>query len=971
MSTVARAFRPAPSKHRALFRHGALALALTAALGGGFVPGVALAKAPAGTQLDIPYSRFTLPNGLTVLVHEDRKAPVVSVAVWYHVGSKDEPAGKTGFAHLFEHLMFNGSENHPGEFFAPFEQAGATGQNGTTWFDRTNYYETVPTTALDMALWMESDRMGHLLGAIDQKTLDEQRGVVQNEKRQGENQPYGRVDERMLAQTFPANHPYHHDTIGSMADLNAASLDDVKTWFRTYYGAANTTVVLSGDIDAATAKAKVLKYFGDIPAGPPVARQAQWVAARATSTRDQMDDRVAQTRIYREWNVPARGQRDLTLLDLAADVLGGGKTSRLYQRLVYQEKLVDDVSVGITPFELVSQFVLQADVKQGVDPKKVEAVIAEEWAKFLAQGPTAEELAQRQAMGRAQTIRGLERAAGKGVALAESQVYLGNPDAWKQDLAWNQEAKPADVLAAAKTWLSKGDYTLTVVPTATAPKEEQVAGLPAAAQAPALLPAKPTSQFTVVKSGVDRGKGVPEVARYPDLSFPQVQRGKLKNGIEVVLAERHTVPVVNLSLQFDAGYATDAGRKPGTASFTTAMLDEGTASMDSVEIARRRDRLGMNLSAGCGLDACSAGASMLKENLAPSLGLLADILRQPAFNSADIERVRAQWLAGIAQEKTQPTGIALRTLPPLLYGEGHPYAIPFTGTGTEAAIKSLTADDLRTWQGAWLRPDNVRILVAGDTTLPEITRQLDAAFGDWTPPAVARGSKAIPAVASQPAPRVFLIDKPGAQQSLILAGLLAPPTTAPNNLEIQTMNGAFGGVFSSRLNMNLREDKHWAYGAFSFTQEALGQRPYLLYAPVQTDKTAESAAELLKEVKGVIGDRPLTSDEIAKIKVNDVRSLPGSYETAGSVLGALTENALYHRPDDYVATLKQRTQAQTDADVRAAAGEIIKPGALTWVIVGDLSKIEAPVRALDLGAISVVDADGRPVSGAAPMKAGK
>jgi predicted Zn-dependent peptidase len=965
MSTVSRA-----SRHAKSFRHGALALALTAALGGGFVPATALARTPVATQpaakaaLDIPYSKFVLPNGLTVLVHEDHKAPVVSVAVWYHVGSKDEPAGKTGFAHLFEHLMFNGSENHKGEFFAPFEQAGATGQNGTTWFDRTNYYETVPTTALDMALWMESDRMGHLLGAIDQKTLDEQRGVVQNEKRQGENQPYGRVDERMLVQTFPANHPYHHDTIGSMDDLNAASLEDVKTWFRTYYGAANTTLVLSGDIDPATAKAKVLKYFGDIPAGPPVAHQVEWVAPRTTSTRDQMDDRVAQTRIYREWNVPARGERDLALLDLAADVLGGGKTSRLYQRLVYQDKLVDDVSVGITPFELVSQFVLQADVKQGVDPKKVEDVIAQEWAKFLAKGPTADELAQRQAMGRAQTIRGLERAAGKGVALAEGQVYLGNPDAWKQDLAWNQQARPADVLAAAKKWLSRGDYTLTVVPTATAPKIEEVAGLPAAANAPATPAARPTAQFTTVKSDVDRSKGVPEVASYPDLSFPKVERGHLKNGIEVVLAERHTIPVVNLSLQFDAGYASDAGSKPGTASFTTSMLDEGTATMDSVQIAQRRDRLGMTMNTGCGLDACSAGVSMLKENAAPSLALLADVIRHPAFNAPDIERVRAQWLAGIAQEKTQPVGLALRTLPPLLYGEGHPYAIPFTGTGTEAAIKSLTADDLRAWQAAWLRPDNVRILVAGDTTLPEITAKLNAAFGDWTPPSVAKGTKTIPQVASQARPRVFLIDKPGAQQSLILAGLLAPPTTAPNNLQIQNMNGAFGGVFSSRRNMNLREDKHWAYGAYSFTQEALGQRPYLLYAPVQTDKTAESAAELQKEVKAVVGDRPLTSEEIAKIKVNDVRSLPGSYETAGSVLGALTGNALYHRPDDYVSTLKARTEAQTDADVRAAAAEIIKPEALTWVIVGDLSKIEAPVRALDLGTIQVVDADGKPVASA-------
>jgi zinc protease len=942
-------------------RAALLALALSAAVGG-VAPAPVFAKTAQDAGIDIPYQAFTLSNGLRVIVHTDRKAPVVSVAIWYHVGSKDEPAGKTGFAHLFEHLMFNGSENHKGEYFEPFEKAGVSDINGNTWLDRTMYFETVPTTALDMALWMESDRMGHLLGAIDQATLDEQRGVVQNEKRQGENQPYGRVDERMLAQTFPANHPYHHDTIGSMADLNAASLDDVKTWFRDYYGAANTILVLSGDIDAATAKAKAEKYFGDIAPGPAVVRQAAWVAPRTASTRDQMDDRVAQTRIYREWNIPARGERDFVLLDLASDVLAGGKTSRLYQRLVYQDKLVDSVEIGVTPFELASQFVLQADVKQGVDPAKVEAAIADEWNKFLAEGPTADELARIQTRNRAATVRGLERALGKASRLGESALYLGSPDAWKRAFAWNQEATPADVQAAAKKWLSQGDYTLTVVPTAGTPKEETVAGLPAAADKPADKPATPTDAFKVAKTGVDRSTGVPAVTDYPDLSFPKVQRGKLANGIEVVLAERHTIPTVDLNLQFDAGYATDAGVKLGTASFTTSMLDEGTAKLDSVQIAQQRERMGMNLAVGCGLDTCSASSSVLKSNLAPSLALLADIVRNPAFRDADIERVRAQWLAGIAQEKTDPGSLALRMLPPLLYGAGHPYAIPFTGSGTEASIQSLNADDMRAWHAAWLRPDNVRILVAGDTTLAEITKQLDAAFGDWKAPAVAKGTKQIPTVADQAKPRVYLIDKPGAQQSLILAGELAPPTTVANNLEIQTMNGAFGGAFTSRLNMNLREDKHWAYGAGAFFTDALGQRPYLFYAPVQTDKTAESAAELLKESRAIVGDRPLAAAEIEKIKANDVRSLPGTYETAASVLSALSTNALFGRPDDYVSTLKQRTEAQTDDNVRAAAKAVIKPDALTWVIVGDLSKIEQPVRALKLGETIVVDADGKPVA---------
>lgn len=415
-------------------------------------------------SVDIPFTRFTLPNGLTVVVSEDHKAPVVAVSVWYHVGSADEPKGKTGFAHLFEHLMFQGSENHKDEFFRPFELAGATDQNGTTWFDRTNYFETVPTTALDMTLWMESDRMGHLLGAIGQKELDEQRGVVQNEKRQGENQPYGRVDERITANAFPANHPYHHDTIGSMKDLDAASLADVKQWFGSYYGAANVTVALVGDITPEVAKAKMLEYFGDIPPGPPVARQQPWTAPRTESTRDTMKDHVAQTRIYREWNVPAAGDADETELELAAAVLGGGKTSRLYERLVYRDKLADSVSVDVQPFALASQFVLTVDVKQGVDPARVEAAVADEWRRFLETGPTADELARVKVTTRAGFIRGLERVNGKATILAEGQVYRGDPAAYKTDLARVESATPASVLAAAKKWIARGDYTLTVSP---------------------------------------------------------------------------------------------------------------------------------------------------------------------------------------------------------------------------------------------------------------------------------------------------------------------------------------------------------------------------------------------------------------------------------------------------------------------------------------------------------------------------
>lgn len=884
--------------------------------------------------VDIPFERFQLDNGLTVVVHEDRKAPVVAVSVWYHVGSKDERPGKTGFAHLFEHLMFQGSENHRDEFFRPLELVGATDRNGTTNADRTNYYETVPTTALDLALWLESDRMGHLLGAIDQKVLDEQRGVVQNEKRQSDNEPYGLAYGRILGASFPEGHPYRWEAIGSMADLDAASLDDVKQWFRDYYGAANTTVVLAGDIDVATAKEKMQKYFGAIGAGPPLARREAWVAPRTESTRDVVQDRVAQVRIYRTWNVPQRNTADLTRLQLAAAILGGGKTSRLYERLIYREQLADSVGVSIQPMELASLFGLDVDVKSGVDPARVEQVVAEEWQRFLDKGPTEEELQRVKTAGLAGLVRSVEKVGGGGKAhvLAEGQVFNGDPASYKGGLARLQAATVADVQNAAKAWIARGDHTLVV---------------------------EPFADYTTAPETVDRSKGLPKVDNFPDVSFPALERGKLRNGIEIVLARRSSLPVVQLSLIFDGGYASDQGRKLGTASYTMAMLDEGTRTLNALQIAKRQEELGVGIAAGAGLDAASVSMDALKAQLGPSLALFADIVRNPAFAEADVERVRGLWLSGIAQERTQPVSIALRLLPPLVYGEGHPYAIPLTGSGTAASVRSLTPQDLADYHRDFIRPDNARIVVAGDTTLEEITRELDAVLGDWKVPATPLRKPSVAAVTDQAKPRVYLMDRPGAQQSLILAGSAAPSARARNELEIRTMNTILGGSFTSRLNMNLREDKHWAYGVRSLVQGAEGPSLFLLYAPVQTDKTSESIAELLREVRDIRGARPVTSAEIAKVRDNDVRELPGSFETTAAVLGAVVDIVRKGRPDDYVQTYKTRVEQQKEEDIRAAASEVVKPDALTWVVVGDLSKIEAGIRALNLGEVKVVDADGK------------
>ncbi len=888
-----------------------------------------LSSIPArAAEISLPYEQFELKNGLKVVVHEDRKAPLVAVSVWYHVGSKDEPDGKTGFAHLFEHLMFNGSEHYDGEWFVALDEVGATDVNGTTWFDRTNYFQTVPTTAVERALWMESDRMGHLLGAVDKGKLDEQRDVVKNEKRQGDNQPYGRVEYSVLAGLLPEGHPYSHSTIGSMDDLDAASLDDVKEWFKEYYGTANAVLVLAGDVDAKTARPLAEKYFGHIEAGPPLVRSKANAPKLAVSKREIMYDRVPQVRINRNWVAPGRTTREAVLLYLASDVLGGGKTSRLYKRLVDELQIATSAKAELEDHELLSFLSTTVDVKPDSDRDAAENAMNEVIAEFLAKGPTAAELARSKTSIEAGIVRALEKVGGfggKAVTLAEGALYAGDPGFILKQIEWLRAAKPAEVLAATRDAMNAGSYQIDVLP---------------------------YPEFSTVASTLDRSTGIPKVATTPDLTFPTVEETTLKNGLKVVFARRVAVPVVIVSLQFDAGYAADAGTKLGTASFAGSMLDEGTKKRTAQEIAEELEGLGATLSVGSGLDTTGATLSALKDKLAPSLDVMADIVRNPAFDQAELDKLRGRWLAQIAQEKADPVSLALRLLPPEIYGSGHAYGVPFTGSGTVESINSLTRDDLSRFHREWMRPDNATLFVVGDATLAEVKPVLEKAFGAWARPSGAPPKKNL-AQASRTPPKVIIVDKPGSPQSLILAGTLAPPTGVDNNIAILTMNDILGGEFTARVNMNLRETKGWAYGAYTFLQEARGQRPYLVYAPVQTDKTKESIAELMREMNAITGPKPATADELNRAVLRSVRSLPGAYETSGDVLGSLLSSNRFGRPWNYPATLKAKYEALSLADIASAADEIVRPDSLIWVIVGDRAKIEAGVRSLNLGPVEV------------------
>ncbi|MBM3928772.1 MAG: insulinase family protein, partial [Sphingomonadales bacterium] len=599
-------------------------------------------------QVNIPYETFTLPNGLRVIVHTDRKAPVVAVSVWYHIGSKDEPKGKTGFAHLFEHMMFYGSENAPGGFFGRLEDIGATDWNGTTWFDRTNYFQTVPTGALDRILFLESDRMGHLLGAVTQEKLDNQRGVVQNEKRMGENEPGGLVEYAELAALLPEGHPYRHSTIGSMADLNAASLEDVKSWFRDHYGPNNAVLVLAGDIDLATARRKVTQYFGDIKRGPETPRPAVSIPTLAAPVEKVMRDNVAQTRLSRQWTGPGLTDPENPTLDLGMDILGGLGSSRLYDALVRKENLAVGVSAGLQSHEKLSFIEVNARVRPGVDPAVVARRMDEIIAEFVKNGPTEDEVRRAATTALANRVKGLEQVGGfggKAVALAEGAVYANDPGEYKKDLQVVAAATPATVGAVTRKWLSRPVFKLTLEKGERSAEDQALAGSDVAAkEAPAVAQqASTTPPATATRKE-------PPVGDVTALQFPAIERTTLSNGMKVVFARRTTVPVVSVAAAFDAGSAADDRAKLGSGTLMTALLDEGTATRTAAQIAEEEERLGASINASTGMDSTTVSVSALKANLAPSLDLFADVLRNPAFKPADVERLRGTQLARIAAE---------------------------------------------------------------------------------------------------------------------------------------------------------------------------------------------------------------------------------------------------------------------------------------------------------------------------------
>jgi len=995
------------------------------------------ANTPAGRVLPpIKYEQFFLPNGLRVILHEDHSTPIVAVNVWYHVGSKNEVPGRTGFAHLFEHMMFQGSKNYNNDFFKPMQEAGAV-LNGSTNPDRTNYWEVLPKNFLELALFMEADRMGGLLEAMTEEKLANQRDVVKNEKRQRiDNQPYGQVSARIAEAMYPPSHPYHWLTIGSLEDLTAASMEDVQDFFRRYYVPNNASLVVAGDFDPREARRLVEKYFGAVKKGPEVARVAAPRPSFDKEVRIEMDDRVQLPRVYMVWHAPPAFSKDEAALDTLAEILGGGKSSRLYKSLVYDKQIAQQVAAFNGAREIAGQFQIVVTGKPGTTPAQLEAAVGAELARLKTEPPTAAELERSYNSREAGFVYGLQTVGGfggKDDQLNAYATYLKNPGYFEQDLARYRAVRLADLRRVADTYLTDKRLVLSVVPRgggagaagpapaspreAIAPPAAQTAGqqqagaATAAAQTPstgapqsatqgaretttgdrpagaqpvnraeaaATQPAgaaPPTSaapagpgQSAATPAGRSRKpEAAPDTSKLPkpgpnpSFTLPPAERRTLSNGLGVLVVRHPELPIVAMDLVVKMGAAGDPAGQGGLASLTADLLDEGTRARSALDISDQLSAIGSSLSVNAGWDSTTANLLTLKRHLDRALDIYADVLLNPAFAEKEFARLRDTRLASFRQRRDDPAQIANIVYTSLLYGQAHPYGHPLTGD--EASVRGLTAADARKFYEAFYRPNNATLIVVGDTTADEVVPKLERAFGKWE-----KGHVPAVDVTAAPArrerPTLYIVDRPGSAQSVIQVGHVGVPRSNPDFFPLLVLNTLLGGQFTSRINMNLREEKGYTYGARSSFDFRRGAGPFAATAPVFTGVTKESVVELLKELRGVRGEMPVTPAELEYAKQAIIRGFPRTFETPTQIADRLETVVTYDLPETYFNTYMERVQAVTLEDINRVANQHLRPDRLAVVVVGDRRQIEPGLRSVEeLGdAITFLDAEGRPAA---------
>jgi zinc protease len=902
---------------------------------------------------ELKFEKYKLDNGLEVILSEDHRLPMVAVNIWYHVGPANELPGRTGFAHLFEHMMFEGSKHVAGNtHFRLLEASGASDINGTTDFDRTNYFETLPANQLELALWLESDRMGYLPDQLDQASLSNQQDVVRNERRQSvENQPYGIVEEGMFHLLFPKEHPYYAEVIGSHADIQAAKLDDVRNFFKLYYAPNNASLAIVGDFDSSQAKTLVEKYFGPLKHGDTVPKIQAKTPPITAEKRAVIQDNVQLPAVYMAWLTSPIFKPGDAEAELAAAVLAGGKSSRLYKKLVYEKQIALDVDATQQSLILGSIFEIHATAKPGHTPEEIEKAINEELDTLRTTGPTQAELARARNGRESRIIQRLETLGGfGGVAdrLNSYNHYLGTPDFLSADIGRYENASTEAVKAFVEVQLRPNARVV-------------VYGVPGKQD----LGAEVATPPTIKKGEGQPGEGVnPEAAWRAEqpkpgpsrpLHLPVPVQFKLSNGLTVYFSERPGLPVVAANLILRSGSGANPVDKPGLAAVTAGLLQQGTATLNATQIADRIADLGATLNSGAGVDSTNVSFRSLSRSFPQGLALMGDLALHPSFAKDELERQRSQRLAALVQEKDEPFSVAFRIIYSALYGPNT--AMGYPSSGTAESLKAISREDVQQYWEQNYHPNNAALIVTGNIKEAELKSLAEKAFASWRP-GTTKEVAAPTEVAS--ATRLILVDKPGAPQSTTGCFLLGPSRTTPDYAPLEVMNTELGGLFSSRINMNLREKHGYTYGAFSFFDYHRGSSPFLAGGGIRTDATGPAVAEIFNEIRRM-RDTVMTPDELSLSKDSIARSLPGRFETGPAATGSLAELFIYGLPLDYFTTLPDRVNAVTAEQAQAAAQKYVVPEKLVVLAVGDKAKIEGDLAKLNLGPTEVRDLDGKPI----------
>jgi zinc protease len=908
-----------------------------------------VAQTPAADIPKLDIEKYTLPNGLEVILSEDHRVPLVGVDLWYHVGPANEPPGRTGFAHLFEHMMFQGSKHIDNDaHFKLLAGAGATGVNGTTDFDRTNYFETMPSNQLELALWLESDRMGYLLEKVDQAKLTNQQDVVRNERRQStENRPYGIVDEAMIQALFPKGHPYHGNVIGSHADIQAAKLEDVREFFRQYYAPNNATLAIAGDIDKAATKKLVEKYFATLKRGPAIPQTKVDTPPITSERRLVVEDRVELPRITMAWQTPPFFKEGDAEGDIASGVLGQGRSSRLYKKLVYEKQIAQNVTAYQYSLSLASVFVIQATARPGHTLKEIEAVIDEELERLRTESPTPAEVERVRNVLETRMFSGLQLVGGfGGVAdlLNLYNHYVGNPNYLGQDVTRRRRVTPESTRAFVQRFL-RPDARVVIH---GVPGKQNLAPEPKAAEQADTIGAAPAA----INADEPWRARQPGGAAARGNLVPAPQSFQLANGLTVIALPRvGGAPVITATLLVRSGSDANPVDKPGLASFTSALLDQGTTTRTALQLADEVAQIGASLNTNSSRDASTLTTTSLSRHFPAALGLLADVALRPNFPSQEVERVRAARLADLVQQRANPVQIATNVTGTTLYG-AHPYG--FSELGTADSNTQLTRDEL---QGFWRQhfvPGNAALVVSGSITLAELRKVVERTFGSWSSGTASPARLGTP---SSTPPRLVIVDRPGSPQTQLRVATVGVPRSSPDYIPVRVMNTILGGMFASRINMNLREVHGYTYGANSQFPFWRSGGPFAVSTGVRTDVTAPAVREVMLELTRMRETR-VTPEELTLARDAITQSLPASFETSERTVANLSSLFTYGLPLNYFSNLAEQISVVDAQAVQDVAKKYLVPDRFVVIAVGDRSRIASALEK-ELGATAELrDPDG-------------